>query len=66
MVYLFGLVGFVFAFSVGLGLINVILRGKTKEQLQEKNIRMKYGLLVWGLAILGGWAGVTIYNQFFY
>jgi len=66
MVYLFGLVGFVFAFSVGLGLINVILRKKTKEQLQEKNIRMKYGLMVWALAILGGWGGVTIYNQFFY
>jgi len=67
MVYLFAVIGFVFGFSVGLGSINVALRYKTKEQIQnDKSLRWKYGVLVWAFAIVGGWVGVQIYNIYFY
>lgn len=67
MVYLFAVIGFVFGFSVGLGSINVALRYKTKEQIQnDKSLRWKYGILVWVFAIIGGWLGVQLYNTYFY
>ena len=67
MVYLFALVGLVFGFSVGLGTINVILRNKTKEEIEtDKSLRAKFGLLVWGFAFVGGWLGVYIFNNYFY
>jgi hypothetical protein len=67
MVYLFAVIGFIFGFSVGLGSINVALRYKTKEEIQsDKSLRWKYGILVWVFAFIGGWLGITIYNNYFY
>ncbi len=67
MVYLFTAIGLIFGFSVGLGTINVILRHKTKEEIQtDKSIRTKFGLLVWSFAAVGGWTGHYIFQHYFY
>lgn len=67
MVYLFTAIGFIFGFSVGLGTINVMLRHKTKEEIQsDRSIRTKYGLLVWGFAAIGGWIGYHVFQNYFY
>ena len=66
MVYVFGFVGFVMGFGVGLGVINVLLRHYSKQELQDnKSLRWRYGLAVWIFAVLGGWAGVSLYNNSF-
>lgn len=67
MIYLFGIVGAIVGFSIGLGTINVMLRNVPKEKLQsDQSIKWKYGLLVWGFFGLGGWLGVWIYNNHFF
>lgn len=67
MVYLFTIIGFVFGFSIGLGTINVLLRNKTKDEIQNnKSLRWKFGVLVWIFAILGGFIGNYIFNHYFY
>ncbi len=67
MVYLFTVIGFVFGFSVGLGSINVALRYKTKEEIKnDKSLRWKYGVMVWVFALIGGFFGHSIYNNYFY
>lgn len=67
MVYLFTAIGFIFGFSVGLGAINVALRYKSKEEIQnDKSIRTQYGLLVWAFAAIGAWIGYNIFQNYFY
>ncbi|HPD82177.1 MAG TPA: hypothetical protein PLK85_00005 [Alphaproteobacteria bacterium] len=54
-------------FAVGLGIINVLLRQRSVEEIKkEKSLRWTYGLAVWGIAAIGAWLGVTIYNNYFY
>jgi hypothetical protein len=66
MVYIFGFVGFMIGFGVGLGIINVLLRHYSKKQLEsDKTLRWRYGLTVWIFAGLGGWLGVQLYNNSF-
>lgn len=66
MVYIFGFFGFVMGFGVGLGIINVLLRNRTKEDIQEdKSLRWTYGVAVWVFAAFGGWAGAWIYQNNF-
>ena len=67
MVYLFGIVGAIVGFSIGLGTINVILRNVPKEKLQsDRSIKWKYGSLVWIFFGFGGWLGIWIYNNHFF
>lgn len=62
MVYIFGIFGFIMGFGVGLGMINVMLRHYSQKEIQEnKSFRWKYGVLVWGVAAFGAWAGTRIY-----
>ena len=64
MTYLFGIIGFVGGFGVGLFVINIFLRGRPKRELmRNKSIHWTYGLAVWIIAGLGAWAGVWMYQQ---
>lgn len=64
MIFIYGFFGFLIGFGIGLGFANVMLRRKTKNELQDdKSLAWTYGLGVWGFAILGGVVGVWIYNM---
>ncbi len=66
MVYIFAVIGFFMGFGVGLGTINVLLRHRSKKDIQsDKSLRWSYGLMVWLFAILGGWLGVWACNNYF-
>lgn len=66
MVYIFGFVGFVMGFGVGLGMINVALRYKSKEEIRsDPSLKWKYGPWAWVFGGLGSWLGVWIYNHYF-
>ena len=64
MIFIYGFFGFLIGFGIGLGFANVMLRRKTKEQLKaDKSLAWTYGLGVWACGIIGGLAGVWIYNS---
>lgn len=66
MVYLFGFLGLVIGFLVGLWIINVLLRNVSKHELRSnKSIWRIYGLLVWLLAGFGSWLAVFVYRVYF-
>lgn len=66
MVYLFGFFGFAFGFAVGLGVINVLLRQRSVDEVRaDKSARTVYGLFVWIFAAIGLIIGVWLYRQFF-
>jgi len=66
MVYLFGVVGLILGFLMGLGVINFFLRGKSKEELQtDKALWWRYGLTVWMIAGAGCWFAVRLYGVYF-
>ena len=66
MVYLFGALGLVIGFFMGLWVINVLLRNVSKSDLQtNKSIWRVYGLLVWLFAGLGSWLAVFVYETYF-
>ena len=66
MVYLFGIIGFLGGFSIGVFLIHFFLKNKPKSELmQNKSLRWTYGLAVWVCAGLGVWAAVNAYHHYF-
>lgn len=66
MVYLFGVIGLVLGFCLGLGVISVFLRSvATKDLRTNKSIWWTYGVAVWLFAGLGCYAGVLLYGRYF-
>ena len=64
MVYIFGTVGFIFGFSIGLGIINVLLIKRSKKEIQTNNsLKWVYGPMVWASAFLGLWIALQIYEK---
>ena len=64
MVYLYGIIGFIGGFAIGLFVINLFLRRRQAAELvQDKSLRWTYGLAVWIMAGLGSWAGVWLYRE---
>lgn len=64
MVYLYGIIGFIAGFSLGLGVINVMTRSySSRELLNNKSLRWTYGLFVWLFAGIGGYGGVWLFNN---
>lgn len=59
MVYVFGIIGFIAGFTAGQGLLLIWLKDRsTRELLNNKDIRWRYGLFNWGLAAVGTYLGV--------
>lgn len=66
MVYVFGVLGFLGGFSLGVMLIGLFLKRVSKSELMEdKSYRWIYGTLVWIIAGIGAWAGIFVYNSYF-
>ena len=64
MVYIFVLFGFLMGFGVGLGTINVLLRRRSKAEIQgDSSLKWTYGVAVWVIAALGGGIGFWLYNH---
>lgn len=66
MVYVMGIVGFIGGFILGQMVLHFLLRHKsTEELLNDKSLKYKYGLIGWGLAALGAYSFVSMYNFYF-
>jgi hypothetical protein len=66
MVYVAGIIGFIGGFIAGQALIFFILRHRSREDLlHDRNLRFTYGLLNWGIAALGAYCSVVMYNQYY-
>lgn len=56
-----GFIGLVCGFIFGMGVNAYLLQGMPREQLRtNRNLRMRYGALNWGLAVLGGLIAIVI------
>lgn len=61
--YIFGVLGFIFGFAIGLGVINVLSRNYSIQDIKENaKLRWIYGGMVWIFAAIGGWLGVWLYQ----
>ncbi len=66
MVWLAGLVGFIGGFVVALVILNHLLRGVDRQELlTNKSLRLKYGLIAWGIALVGALCAVTMAKIYF-
>lgn len=57
-----GIIGFLGGFAVGQMVLVFLLRHKTKEELLTDPALKKYGLLNWGMALLGVWLMIESYR----
>ena len=65
MVYLVGMIGFILGFALGQVVLMHLLRSRTNtEILTDKSIRLKYGLISWGITFLCCYLSIRAY-QFF-
>jgi hypothetical protein len=66
MVYVMGAVGVMGGFLVGQMVLYFLLRHKTTEDLlHDKKLRLKYGIINWGFALLGGYSMIEMYKLYF-
>ena len=62
MIFIYIICGFLFGFGIGLGVANVMLRNKSKAELQkDKSLAKTYGIAVWICGIIGGYFGYWLY-----
>lgn len=66
MIYAAGIVGFIGGFVLGQMILFFLLRHKTNEELlNDKYLKLKFGLLNWGCAALGAYSMVRMYKFYF-
>lgn len=66
MIYLVGIIGFIGGFLAGQMLLYFLLRHKSNQELlEDKSLKVKYGLLCWGCAILGSYSFIELYQYYF-
>lgn len=66
MIYAFGIAGFIGGFICGQMVIYFLLRHKSREELlKDRNLKWTYGLLNWGVAVLGAYSFVVMYKEYF-
>lgn len=66
MVYLFGISGFIGGFILGLFVISLFLKDKSRDELvKDKSYHWKYGVLVWLIAAFTSWASVQFFREYF-
>lgn len=66
MVYLVGFIGFVCGFAAGLMVLHFLLRHRSRRELvSDDSLKWKFGLLCWGIAVLGAYSFVQMYGAYF-
>tara|TARA_B100001989_G_scaffold246381_2_gene217214 strand:+ start:561 stop:764 length:204 start_codon:yes stop_codon:yes gene_type:complete len=65
MVYVIGFIGFILGFIAGQGLLFFMLRNVSNEDLlEDKYLKLKYGILNWLIAAGGAYYAVFIYEHY--
>ena len=60
--WIYGAIGFVIGFILGMIVNARLLRGVPKAQItSDKSLRLRFGLLNWGIALLGLAIGTALY-----
>jgi len=66
MIYVIGIIGFIGGFIFGQMVLYFLLRHKTNEELlNDRMLKLKYGLIGWGCAVLGAYSFVQTYLYYF-
>ena len=66
MIYVVGIIGFITGFALGLKILGYLLKERSQEDLlQDKSLRMTYGLLAWGIAGLTSFCAIHAYKIYF-
>lgn len=66
MIYVVGVLGFICGFALALQIIARLLKERTREELlEDKGLRMTYGLLTWGIAGFSAYCTVMLYKYYF-
>ncbi|MAI61692.1 MAG: hypothetical protein CBB87_04255 [Micavibrio sp. TMED27] len=66
MMYVMGILGFIFGFIFGQLVLIFFLREKTKDELlNDRSLKYTYGLANWIIAGLMSYAFASIYNLYF-
>ena len=66
MIYVMGVIGFIGGFLAGQMVLHFLLRHKTNEELlNDKALKLKYGLIGWGCAALGAYSFMEMYKVYF-
>ena len=66
MIYVIGILGFIGGFIFGLMALHFLLRHKTKDELlNDRFLKIKYGLICWACAGLGAYSFVQMYQLYF-
>lgn len=66
MIYVIGILGFIGGFIFGLMLLHFLLRHKSKDELlNDRLLKVKYGLICWAFAGLGAYSFVEMYKYYF-
>jgi hypothetical protein len=62
---LYGLTGFIIGFIIGMIINARLLRNVPREKYRtDKSMRLRFGLLNWGIALIGLVAGFVIKSKF--
>ncbi len=66
MIYVVGIIGFIAGFALGLKILGYLLKDRSQEDLlQDKSLRMTYGLLAWAIAGLTAFCAIHAYKMYF-
>ncbi len=66
MVYVIGIIGFIGGFGLALKVVGWLLRDRTREELlEDKGLRITYGLLSWGIATFSAYCAVMVFKYYF-
>ncbi len=63
MVYVFGTIGFLAGFCLGILILNGLLKNRSKKDLlEDRGLKWTYGLFVWLVAAVTAYAAVQSYH----
>lgn len=66
MVYVVGTIGFFCGFTLGIFILNGLLRDRSSQELLEsRQLKWTYGLFAWGVAAVTSYSSVQVFNLYF-
>ena len=66
MIYVMGVFGFIGGFALALKLVGYLLRDRSREELlEDKGLRVTYGLLTWGIAAFTSYCAILMFKFYF-